>query len=164
LLTCAVHAACDVICGCGADGADDELADAHADGAHKEQVAAAELLNEVETGEGGRDIDTVGDDGDDEWVLEAGAEEVLGSVAGDPCQQKDTKKGFGGGLLENEVHASELLQSLEAASGKQTLAYSTFEAVDVGSFAQAELVLVIGLNLTKLFGNGGILDGQLAEP
>lgn len=56
------------------------LADAHADGTKEQQVAATELLNHVQTRQRGEDVDAVGDDGDDEWLLEAGVLEVLSAI------------------------------------------------------------------------------------
>jgi hypothetical protein len=43
--------------GDGACDGDDELTDSHADGAEKEQVAAAELFDEVEAWDCGDDVD-----------------------------------------------------------------------------------------------------------
>lgn len=40
-----------------ASDGNDELAHAHADGAHEKQISSAHGLNEVEAGEGGRDVD-----------------------------------------------------------------------------------------------------------
>lgn len=67
-------------CGGGADGAHDELADAHANCSHEKETASAELLDEVETGKRRGDVYRVGDYLDDEGVLEAGVLEVLSSV------------------------------------------------------------------------------------
>ena len=66
--------------GYGAGDGDDVLADAHADGAEEEEVAAAELLDHVEPWEGGGYVYRVGDDLGDEGVLEAGVGEILRSV------------------------------------------------------------------------------------
>jgi hypothetical protein len=48
------------------------LADAHADRAHEEEIPASELFDKIQPGEGGGDIDRVGDDLDDEGALETG--------------------------------------------------------------------------------------------
>jgi hypothetical protein len=56
------------------------LTDTHANGSKKEKVSATELLNHVETGEGGGNVDGVGNDLNDEGVLEASALEVLSTV------------------------------------------------------------------------------------
>lgn len=42
------------------------------------------------------------------------------------------------------------MQSLEGTSSKETFAEIALEAVDVSCFAQAELVLVVGLDFTEL--------------
>lgn len=47
--------------GHGAGDGDDVLADAHANSSHEEEVAAAHLLDEVETGEGGGNVDAAGE-------------------------------------------------------------------------------------------------------
>lgn len=64
----------------GADTGDDELADGHADGSEHEQVATAPFLDHPETGEGGADVDDVGDEGDGEAVGDAGVLEEGGAV------------------------------------------------------------------------------------
>jgi hypothetical protein len=56
------------------------LAYAHSNGAHEEKVATAELLNHVQAGEGRGDIYGIGNDLDDERVLEVCVLEVLRSV------------------------------------------------------------------------------------
>lgn len=99
--------------GDGTSDGNDELADTHANGTHEEQITATELLDQPETGEGGGDIDRVGNDLDNEWVLEAGIGEVLSAV------------------VEDEVNTSQLLESLEETSGCETLADSALEAVQV---------------------------------
>jgi hypothetical protein len=75
---------------CACDG-DNELAHTHADGTEKKQVAASEALNHVETGEGGDNVDSIGDDLDDEGVLEASVHEVLCSVV--DCRMLDGECG-----------------------------------------------------------------------
>lgn len=56
------------------------LAETHADSTHEEQIATPELLNHVQTREGRSNIDAVGNDLNNERILEAGALEVLSSV------------------------------------------------------------------------------------
>jgi hypothetical protein len=64
----------------GADTGDDQLADGHADGTEHEQVATTPLLDHPETGEGGADVDDVGDQGDGEAVGDTGVLEEGGAV------------------------------------------------------------------------------------
>lgn len=64
----------------GADTGDDQLADSHADGAEHEQVATTPLLDHPETGEGGADVDDVGDQSDGEAVGDTGVLEEGGAV------------------------------------------------------------------------------------
>ncbi len=66
-----------------AEHGDDELADAHADGAEEEQRAAAPCVGCVEPGDGGYDVDGRGDEGDGEGVGDARVEEVLRAVVED---------------------------------------------------------------------------------
>jgi len=131
--------------GRGADDGDDELAHAHADGAEEEERAPAPLLDHVEAGKGGEDVDDVGDQADDEGVGDAGALEE------------------GGAVVEDEVDAGKLLEGLEAAAGGEPLAHGAFEAVDVGRFAQAQLVLVVGFDLGQFLDQRRVVDVEAAE-
>ena len=56
------------------------MAHTHADGTHQEKVSSAELFDQVETGEGGNDIYTVGNDLNSEGILETSALEVLCAI------------------------------------------------------------------------------------
>jgi hypothetical protein len=56
------------------------LADAHADSTHEEKVTTTELLDHVQTREGGDDVDRVGDDRGDEGVLETSILKVLSAI------------------------------------------------------------------------------------
>jgi hypothetical protein len=82
---------------------DDELANTHADGTEKKQVAASKALNHVQTREGGDNVDTVGDDLDDEGVLEASVLEVRCSVV--DCNTLDGKcdEGMGSENLQMKL-------------------------------------------------------------
>lgn len=60
-----------VVDGCAHDR-DDQLRDAHAHGTEHEKRATTPFFDHVETGEGGDDVDNVGDQGDDEGVLDSG--------------------------------------------------------------------------------------------
>lgn len=131
--------------GCCAEDGDEELGDAHADGAPEEDGAAAPFLDGVEAREGGGDVNAVGDEADDEGVLEAGVLEELGAV------------------VEDEVDAGELLQGLQAAAGQQALEDVALEAVDVAGFAEAELVLVVGLDLGQFLADGRVVGRQAPE-
>jgi hypothetical protein len=67
----------------GAEGGNDELRDAHPDGAGEEEGAAAEFVDGVEAGDGGADVYGGGDHGDYEGVFDAGVGEVGGAVVED---------------------------------------------------------------------------------
>jgi hypothetical protein len=56
------------------------LADTHANSSKEQEVSATELLNHVKTGESRGNVDAVGDDLDNERVLETGTLEVLGTI------------------------------------------------------------------------------------
>jgi hypothetical protein len=72
-------------------------------------------------------------DRDNEWILESCVLEVLRSV------------------IEDEVNASKLLQSLETAASQQTLANCALEAVDVSGLCDTHFIAVIGFDFAKLF-------------
>lgn len=87
--------------GDGSSDSHDELAYTHADGTHKKEAAATHRFNEVQTREGGYNVDAatvvssraklpsnggmhlLGDDRNNERVLKAGVLEVLGTVVED---------------------------------------------------------------------------------
>ena len=143
------------------------MTDTHADGSHEEQVATSEPLDEVETGESRSDIHGVGDDLDDERVLETSAREVLSSVVDWQSSQncgllpKVQKRCVG--ELTNEVDTSELLKSLQKATGDKTLAQSTLETLDIRGFTKAHFVQMVGLDFVQLFNDGNVVDRQTAE-
>lgn len=97
-----------------------------------EQRATAPLLDHVQTGEGGDDVDDVRDEGDDEGVLDAGVLEE------------------GGAVVKDEVDTSELLQGLDGAAGSETLAERALDNLKVGGLSEAELELVVCLDLREL--------------
>lgn len=131
--------------GRGADDGDDELTDAHADGAEEEQRSTTPFLDHVETGKSRADVDDVGDQTDDEGVGNAGVLEE------------------GGTVVEDEVDTSKLLQGLKTASGGKTLAHGALEAIDVRRFAQAQLVFVVGFDLGKFLDQRGVGDIKTSE-
>lgn len=57
-----------------------ELANSHADGTEEQQVTAAPLLNEVQTGEGRSNIDRGSNHADDEGLAETSALEERGTI------------------------------------------------------------------------------------
>ena len=128
-----------------ADDGDDELTDAHADGAEEQQRPATPLLDEVQAGEGGEDVDDAGDHGGGEGVLDARVLKKFGAV------------------IEDEVDPGQLLEGLEAAAGGQALAEVAPEAIEVGGLAQTQLVLMVGLDLGQLLDEGGMADVETAQ-
>lgn len=122
----------DVVINGGTDDGDDQLRHTHANGTEQQKRATTPLLDHVKTGEGRHDVDDVGDQGDHEGVLDAGVLEE------------------GGAVVEDEVDTSELLQTLDGASGSETLAESTAEDLEVGSSSKAHLELVVCLDLGQL--------------
>jgi hypothetical protein len=71
--------------------------------------------------------------------------------------------GKNGGLTEDEVNTSQLLQSLEKTSCCESLAHTTSEAVKVGRFAELHFVLVIGLYLSQFVPDSWVVNGEPAE-
>jgi hypothetical protein len=115
------------------------------DGAEEEQVAAAHLLDHVQPREGREDVDAVGDDLDDERVLEVRVLEVLRAV------------------VEDEVDAGQLLQRLEQASRQEALSDGALEALLVARLADALLDVEVGLDLAELLEEGRVIGGQAPE-
>lgn len=64
----------------GADTGDDQLADSHTDGTKHEQVATTPLLDHPQTGEGGCDVNDVGNNSDGETVRDTRVLEEGGAV------------------------------------------------------------------------------------
>lgn len=63
-------------------------------------------------------------------------------------------------IVENEVDASQLLESLEGHSGKLALDHVSTEAVDVARLSEAHLVLVVRANLSELGGDGWVVGRE----
>lgn len=59
----------------------------------------------------------------------------------------------------DEIDTAELLESLQCTSCRETFADGAFEAVNVGSFAQAQLIRVVGLNLSEFLDEGRVVFG-----
>ncbi len=101
------------LAGGGTDYGDDKLGDAHADSTEEEKRTTTPLLDHIKTWEGREDVDDVGDQADDERILNTRALEERSTV------------------VEDEVDASELLQGLKTATGSETLAQGTPEAFGI---------------------------------
>lgn len=141
----------------GADDGDDELADDHAEGAPDEDGAAAEALNGPE-GDGRRaHVDQVGDERDEERVL-------------DRAERLEE----GGAKVEDEVDTGPLLHHLQrrtqngAAQVAALLEQGALEAVEPRVEVAAlgndgQLVLVVGDDLGELVLDEVGLDGLVAE-
>lgn len=70
-----------------------------------------------------------------------------------------------GGLtvVENEVDASQLLQSLEGHAGELALDHVPTEAVDIARLAEAHLVLVVCPNLSQLGSDGRVIRRETSK-
>lgn len=90
-------------------------------------------------------LHSLSDDLDDERVVEAGVDEVLGAI------------------IEDKIDTSELLKALKQATCHQALANGALEALHVGSSADRELVAMVGLDLSKLFNNSRMVDRQATK-
>jgi len=60
-------------------------------------------------------------------------------------------------------NTSQLLQRLEKATSRKTLAKVALEAVDVSGLAERQLVLVVGSDLSELLNEGRVLHVKLAQ-
>jgi hypothetical protein len=121
------------------------LADSHTNSTEKEKVAAAPLLDEIKTREGGGNVNTGSDHSDDERVVDSGILEERRSV------------------VEDEVDTSELLKGLKSATSEKALSQVTAEAVEVGGLAKRQLVLVVGSDLSQLLNESGVLNIKAAK-
>lgn len=72
--------------------------------------------------------------------------------------KKEEKK-----IAYDEIDTAELLESLQCTSCRETFADGAFEAVNVGSFAQAQLIRVVGLNLGEFLDEGGVVSGKSSQ-
>lgn len=124
---------------------DDELADSHTDGTEEEEVAATPLLDKVETGKGGADVDARSNHSDNKGVLDTRVLEE------------------GSTIVEDEVDTSELLKRLECATSRKTLSKVTTEAVGVSGLAKRQLVLVVGSDLSQLLDKGRVVNIKTAK-
>ena len=124
---------------------DDELADSHTDGTEEEKVAATPLLDKVETGKGGGDVDARGNHSDNKGVPDTRVLEEGSSV------------------VEDEVDTSELLKRLKQATSCKTLSKVTAEAVGVSGLSKRQLVLVVGSDLSQLLNKGGVVNVKTAK-
>lgn len=67
------------------------------------------------------------------------------------------------GWTNDEVDTSQLLETLEKASGEETLANGSLEAVHVCSLADAHLIAMVCLDLGELFDERWVVGGKAAE-
>lgn len=67
-------------------------------------------------------------------------------------------------ILENPAKpTSELLKGLNSHSGECPLEHATSEAVSIAGFAEAHLIVVVGLDLPKLVLDRWVVRGQPAQ-
>lgn len=69
----------------------------------------------------------------------------------------------GSTVIEDKVYASELLKTLKSASGEESLAKISLEAVKVGSLAQRQLILMVCDNLGQFLNNGWVVNVETSE-
>jgi hypothetical protein len=62
-----------------------------------------------------------------------------------------------GAVVENELDASQLLETLQETSSQQSLSNTTAEAGEVSGFAQCKLVLVVCLNFARFVDNSFVI-------
>lgn len=124
------------------DNGHDELTHTHADGAEEKEITTAHLLDHVDTGQGGDDIDQVGGKTDEERVVNARVLEELSTI------------------VEDEVDTGQLLECLKTTSCQEPLDHVGGEAVGIGRLAERHLVLVDGLDLVKLGNDGRVIWWQ----
>lgn len=121
---------------------DDELRDAHADGAKQEQRAAAPSVNGQEARDRGGHVDGRRDHGNGEAAGDARVLEVARAV------------------VEDEVDARQLLQGLKSHAGELALEDRGPEAVQVAGLAEPVLIVQVGLDLAQLRHDGRVVMGK----
>lgn len=132
--------------GGGAEHGNNQLADAHTDGAAQQQGAATPALHGPETGESGDDVDAGHDHLDDKGVADARVGEILGAI------------------VKYKVDARQLLQGLQSHTGKLALAHGLAEAVqNAKRLAGDLLLLVVDSNLVELHADRRVGRGQAAD-
>jgi hypothetical protein len=104
----------------------DKLTNSHTDSSKKQELSSAPLLDQVQTREGGGNIDAGSDQTDSESIAYAGT-----------LEERRT-------IVEDEVDTTQLLESLKTTTGSETLAKIALEAVDVAGLSKGHLVLVVG--------------------
>ena len=68
---------------------DDELAHAHPESTVEEELSSTDLLDHVDTGESGADVDNTGSDGDEVGRSDTGSLEVRGTVVEDEVDTRE---------------------------------------------------------------------------
>lgn len=130
---------------CDTDNSNNELADTHPNGSQQKKTAATKFLNEVKTGDSRYNIDQVGNETDEESILNTGVLEELGTI------------------VENEVDTGQLLKGLETTSGHEPLDHLGGETVGIGSLAERQLILVDSLDFVKFLEETGVVDRERTE-
>jgi len=116
----------------------EELTDSHADSSPEEQGAPANPLHSPQARESRHDVDAGCDHLNSETIFNARVEEVLGAI------------------IEDEVDTSKLLQPLQGHAGQLSLEDRRTKAVKDAGLAEAQLKVVIRLDLSEF-----ILDGRV---
>ena len=133
----------------GADDGDDELADQHERGTPDEDLATTEALNGPEGKRRGDDVDDVGDERDEERILDTRLLEE------------------GCAVVEDEVDTGPLLEHLQEDTDQHTAEVArgseALEAVGPAGLANRHLVVVVGLDLGKLVLDVGGIAGLATE-
>lgn len=122
-----------------------ELRHGHADGSQEQDWASSPLVNSVKTGNSRTNIDTAGNQTDNKLILEARVLEELRAV------------------VEDKVDASQLLESLEQASGEKTLSKATLETLDITGASNAHFVFMVSPDLGNFFKQSGIISRETSK-
>lgn len=133
------------------DDGDNIFADAHASSTDEEKLTATEIIDCPHTGDGGNDVDNIGNDRDDERIGDTGLSEESGSVVEDKLPESDGIQSFQ--IEGTYVDTSELLPSLEEDSSENTgtvVSGTIPEAVDVRSLGDFLFVAQIGFDFSEI--------------
>jgi len=78
---------------CNTDNGDNVLADTHSGGSNEEEFATSEVIDCPDTWNGGDDVDDIGDDTDDERILNTGLNEEGRSIVENELKYQSIQSG-----------------------------------------------------------------------
>lgn len=127
------------------DSSNDKLTNGHTDGSEEQELSSTPLLDQVQTREGGGDIDARSDQTDGETITDSRILEERRSI------------------IEDEVDTAQLLESLKTTTGSEALAEVALKAIDVAGLAEGHFVFVVGGDFSQLGFDGRVIDRKTSQ-